>query len=72
MTMDNTAILAIVNGALAILEQALPAIAQASTDGTITVEQQQAVYQRVSGLRAGGGAFVGPEWTVSSVNQTAG
>ena len=70
--MEVTAILAIVDGALAILEKALPAIEAAAGNGTITVEQQQAVYQRVSGLRAGGAAFGGPEWTQGAAIQTAG
>jgi len=50
----------------------LPAIETAVSNGTITVEQQQAVYQRVSGLRAGGAAFAGPEWTQGAAIQTAG
>jgi len=62
--MEATAILTIVDGALTILEQAVPAIETAVGSGTITAAQQQAVYQRVSNLRAGGGAFAGPEWGV--------
>ena len=60
--MEAAAILAIVDGALTILEQAVPAIAAAAGQGTITAAQQEAVYQRVASLRAGGGAFTGPEW----------
>jgi len=70
--MEATAILAIVDGALAILEKALPAIQEAVRNGTITVEQQQSVYQHISALRAGGGAFAGPEWRVNGASPTAG
>jgi len=68
--MEAAAILAIANGALTILEQAVPAIAAAVGKGAITAEQQQAVHERVSALRAGGTAFVGPEW-VSTGTQPA-
>jgi len=70
--MEATAILAIVDGALAILEQAVPAIAAAVSQGTISLEQQAAVYQRVSALRPGGGAFSGPEWKLGDGASAAG
>ena len=68
--MEAAAILAIVDGALTILEQAVPAIQAAAGQGTITPEQQQAVYQRVSALRAGA-AFSGPEWGLAGAGQPA-
>ncbi len=60
--MEATAILAIVDGALTILEKLAPAIEQAVQRGPITIEQQQAIYDRVRALRPGGTAFRGPEW----------
>jgi hypothetical protein len=62
--MEATAILAIVDGALTILEQVAPLIQQAVQRRTITPEQQQAVYDRVQALRPGGTAFQGPEWAL--------
>lgn len=64
--MEATAILAIVDGALTILEQAAPAISQALQKGTITPAQQQAIFDRVQALRPGGPAFTGPEWQPAS------
>ena len=70
--MEITAILAIVDGALTILEKTLPAITDAAGQGAISTEQQQVVYQRLGRLRAGGGAFTGPAWTSGTAPATAG
>jgi hypothetical protein len=66
--MEATAILAIVNGALTILEQIAPAIEQAVQQGEITPAQQQAIYDRVQALRPGGTAFQGPEWQTQTAS----
>ncbi len=62
--MEATAIIAIVEGALTILEKVAPIIQQAVQQGTITASQQQAIYDRVAALRDAGASFGGPEWQV--------
>ena len=69
--MEAATILAIADGALTILEQAVPAIAAAVGKGAITPEQQQALWTRVAALRAGGTAFTGPEWVPAATGTTA-
>ena len=63
--MEATAILAIVDGALTILEKAAPWFQQALGQGTISPAQQQQLYDRVQALQSGGAAFRGPEWAQS-------
>jgi hypothetical protein len=64
--MEATAILAILDGALTILEKAAPWVAQAVNSGSITPAQQQQLYNRVQALQNPGTAFQGPEWTPSA------
>ena len=64
--MEATAIIAIVEGALTILEQVSPLIQQAVQQGAITATQQQAIYDRVQALRDAATSFGGPEWQVKS------
>jgi hypothetical protein len=65
--MEPTAILAIIEGALTILEKAAPWVAQAVKQGTITPARQQQLYDRVQALQSGGPAFNGPEWKPSGL-----
>jgi hypothetical protein len=62
--MEATAIIAIVQGALTILEQVAPVVEQAVQKGTITASQQQAIYDGVQALRNAATSFGGPEWQV--------
>lgn len=64
--MDAASILSIADGALTILEKLAPEIEQAVQTGTVTVEQQNAVFTRAANLRPGGVAFTGPEWKPST------
>lgn len=61
--MNPALILALVDGALTLIEKAAPAIADAFRRGEITLEQQAALDARIAALRPGGTAFAGPEWT---------
>jgi hypothetical protein len=61
--MTGIEILAIAQGAVAILETVGPAIRDAVSKGEISVEAQKALKDRVDGLM-GTGAFEGPEWQV--------
>ena len=62
--MEATAIMAIVEGALTILEQVAPVVEQEVQKGTITATQQQAIYDSVQALRNATVSFGGPEWQV--------
>jgi hypothetical protein len=62
--MEATAIIAIVEGAVSILEQVAPFVEQEVQKGTITVSQQQAIYNSVQALRNAAASFGGPEWQV--------
>jgi hypothetical protein len=64
--MEATAIIAIVQGALTILEQVAPIVEQEVQKGTITAGQQQAIYDSVQALRDAATAFGGPEWQVKA------
>jgi hypothetical protein len=64
--MEAAAILAIIEGALTILEKVAPELEAAVQSGDITKEQQGAVYSRAGNLRPGGTAFSGPEWKPSN------
>lgn len=63
--MEAAAILAIIDGALTILEKVAPQLQQAAQTGTITPDEQAAVLARVEALRSSGSAFSGPEWQQS-------
>jgi len=64
--MEVTAILAIIDGAVTILEKVAPWVSQAVNQGTITAAQQQQLFARVQALQNPGPAFQGPEWTPST------
>jgi len=56
-------IIAIANGAVAILKQALPEIEKAVQAEDVSVEEQQALLKKIDLLREGN--FDGPEWQVT-------
>jgi len=63
--MNASVVLAVIDGALRIMERLWPELARLGTAGEISAEDQAALRARVDRLRAGGQAFEGPEWEVS-------
>lgn len=61
--MEAAAILAIIDGALTILEKAAPELQKLFTSGQISVEDQKARKDRIDAL-SGSETFSGPEWQV--------
>ena len=62
--MQAAIILAIIDGAIAILEAVLPELSNAMKRGTITAAEQQVRLDKLNALRLDA-AFAGPEWTPS-------
>lgn len=63
--MNASLILALIDGALRIVEGLWPELSRLGTAGEISAADQAALRARVDRLRAGGVAFEGPEWEVS-------
>lgn len=61
--MNPALILALVDGALSLIEKFSPVIKELFQKGDITVEQQKAIKDRIDALRSSE-AFVGSEWEV--------
>lgn len=61
--MSPAIILAILDGALSIVEKVAPTIASLFKTGQITTEQQQAIKARIDALYSPD-LFSGPEWKV--------
>jgi len=63
--MNASVVLAVIDGALRIMERLWPELARLGTAGEISAADQAALKTRVDRLRAGGPSFEGPEWEVS-------
>lgn len=67
--MEAAAILAIIDGALTILEKAAPSLEQAVNSGQVSNDVQQGNLDRLNALRLST-AFGGPEWRKSTDETT--
>jgi hypothetical protein len=61
--MEPAAILAIIDGALLIIQKAVPAAQAMFSSGEISAQDQAALKAKIDSLRDGT-AFSGPEWKV--------
>ena len=67
--MDPLTILNAVNAGLALVDALLPELQKLQLKGEISVEQQQAVLDRYSRLKArADGQFSGPEWDLGQTS----
>lgn len=67
--MEATALIAVANGAIGIIETLAPEIAAMVKSGQISVADQQALQARITALH-GSAAFTGPEWAQSTATPT--